>query len=619
MAKQFGLNDRDDPQKDTLVSVKNWLETDKLQSWIMVIDNVDDETAFFREKCHNDKTPSQIIPHSPHGWLLFTSRTRDVAFDLANPATPISVESLKREEGLELLRQRLGSDPPEADLIELLSELGHIPLAVTQAISFIVKRRKSVEQYLQLYRMSDNSRSRLLKHEFFDHGRQEQTMESVARTWQISFEWIRKHHEKAAEILCLMGFYQHHGVPEQLLRSDDDDILDFEDSIAVLQAFSLLDVDKAINSYSTHRLIQVTTKLWIEQNGPAQLEKWALHALELIASRFPTPHGAPPNDYWDNCRCLLPHADSLLQTQFNGAKREADLVKAELLLGTARYISWERDNVGDIQRRCERSFQIRQNQLGLQHPDTLRSMGFHFWSLNRRDSHSSPGFDGQRTAAIGQTLLELRREVLGPSHRDTIDSLSEFASFLAKREEYAKSQIMQQEALEMSKEVNGPHHHRTLKYMSLLADLLHQMMEYEDAVDLATEALSVSTKLLGPEHRSLIVGKSNLALYLGDAGRVDEAVRMSKEVLTLSERVRGPDHPGTLTGAWNLAVLLGDEQRHEEALDVLGHALRASKDSRRAYPSSIKRQELIDLKLEYEGVLASEWKGNRHSILPPLF
>lgn len=31
------------------------------------------------------------------------------------------------------------------------------------------------------------------------------------------------------------------------------------------------------------KLIQVATKLWLEKNGPVQLEKWALRALNQVA------------------------------------------------------------------------------------------------------------------------------------------------------------------------------------------------------------------------------------------------------------------------------------------------------------------------------------------------
>lgn len=319
IAKEFGLSNGEDGQNDNLMSVKSWLETKFVDPWVMVIDSVDDETAFFHEKCHNDKTPSQALPRCSHGQLLFTSRTRDVAFELASPGSPISVDFMSIEEGLGLLRRRLGPDPPESHLIDLLTELGHIPLAITQAISFIMKRKKSVEQYLKLYRTGEKSMTRLLSHEFLDHGRQEQTMESVARTWQVSFNWIQQNGPNATEILCLMGFYQHHGVPERLLRSDDVDDFEFEDSIEMLQAFSLLEVDKGKDSYSTHRINQVTTKQWLEQDGPAELEKWALRALEQVTNCFPKV--IHQDDYWERCQILLPHANALIEQGFNIWKR----------------------------------------------------------------------------------------------------------------------------------------------------------------------------------------------------------------------------------------------------------------------------------------------------------
>lgn len=606
MANGFGLNSREDTQRDNLMLVKTWLETEFLEPWIMIIDNVDDEMAFFHEKCRNDKPPSQVLPSCPHGSLLFTSRTRNVAFDPASPSTPICVDFLTREEGLGLLRNRLGPDPPEAHLIELLSELDYIPLAVTQAISFILKRGKSVEQYLKRYRMDDNSKSRLLSHEFLDHGRREQTMESVARTWQISFEWIQKYHVKAAEILCLMDFYQHHGVPEKLLRCDNIDAFEFEDNVAVLQEFSLLDVNKSRSSYSTHRLIQVVMKLWLQQNGAAQLEKWALRAPELITLRFPPPDDAPSNDYWGDCQSLLPHADILLQRSFNIFKQKSDLEKAKLLVHTGRYTSWAIDNVRDVQRRFKRSFEIRESHLGPRDLDTLESMGFHFWFLVRLEQINPPDFDSQEAAAVGYALLKLRREVLGPRQPDTIDGMCDLAFFLAKEGEFEKSETLQREALKLSKEVNGPLHIYTVDCMEDLAEILYNMRRYGEAVELATAAMTTRKSMLGLEHRTVLSVRSNLALYLCRAGRVQEAIEMNRDVMRLKEKVLGRDHPNTLITATNLALSLAADERFKEALNVLDCALSTIKLSRRVYRPPTSAQDFIELKLEYENELATK-------------
>lgn len=603
MARECGLGNRIEGQDESIVLVQRWLEAEYVDPWIMVIDNVDDEAAFFREKCRNGKSPSQCLPHCSHGLLLFTSRTRDVAVDLAGPAMPIGVDSITTQEGLELMRKRLGPGPPEAHLIELLLELEYIPLAVTQAISFIVKRRKSVQQYLELYRMSDHSRNRLLSYEFLDHGRYEQTMDSVARTWALSFEWIRRQHPKAAEMLCLMSFYQHSGVPVQLLRYEDEDTFEFEDSIAVLQAFSLLHVNESGTTYDTHRLVQATTKWWLEQEGSEQLEKWALRALEVVTLRFPPPIHDPTGDYWEDCRSLLPHADILLQQTFKIAMRESDLVKARLLVHTGRYLAWmEMGDWQDVQRHFQESVVTRQKHLGLKHVDTLTSMGFLFWSLSAGHDRL-PDFDSRRTVALGYELLELRREILGPRHPDTVDGLSDLAGLLDSLGNLEKSEAMQREAFTLSDEVNGHTHINTIYCMDHLAKVLGSMGKYAEALELETKAVTMSTKVLGPEHRSVLAERSNLAGYLENTGRVDESVREYREVLALAEKVYGSNNRNTWTTARNLAILLADEHRYKEAVDVLSHALSSLQVDRRSdlgLVDLVSPQAIEELKLQYE-------------------
>lgn len=596
MAKEFSLNDGQDPQKDNLASVKAWLETELVDPWVMIIDNVDDETAFFRDKCHNDKAPSQVLPCCSHGQLLFTSRTRDVAMDLASPGTPLSVDFLTREEGLDLLRKRLGPDPTDDHLIELLTELSHIPLAITQAISFILKRRKSVEQYLKLYRMGEKSMSRLLSHEFLDHGRQERTMESVTRTWQISFEWIKKNDPKAVEILCFMGFYQHHGVPERLLRSGDEDDFEFEDGIAILQAFSLLEVDKDKESYSTHRLIQVTTKLWLEQNEPARLEEWSLRALSRVTRCFPHHSSFRQDDYWMNCQSLLPHADILLGKHFTIYERESDLQKAVLLNHTGFYILWAELDLQDVQGRYKKSFDLRQRHLGSDHFHTWSIKAEYFRLLVRPKAVYPPGMDSHAVAEMGRVLLSHRREALGPRHPETIMSMSNIALLLNKEGKFEESETMQREALKLSQEVQGHQHPRTVECMESLAEVLMNMGRFGEAAEIWRSTTNINSEYCGPAHRATLTSKHNLAFCLLEAGRPDEAIPLSREIMTLGEKNLGPDHHLTLLTTKHLAFCFRDQKRYKEALDVVDYILDILQASRRVYAESITAKEIMEFR-----------------------
>jgi hypothetical protein len=59
-------------------------------------------------------------------------------------------------EGLSLLRGRIDGRSTMEELSELLEELEYLPLAITQAAAFMTKRRKTIPQYLDLYRKSDS-------------------------------------------------------------------------------------------------------------------------------------------------------------------------------------------------------------------------------------------------------------------------------------------------------------------------------------------------------------------------------------------------------------------------------------------------------------------------------
>jgi len=204
IARECSLVNRDESATDTANLVQDWLQTRHKEPWLMVVDNADDEKSFFHEKMRNGKKPSQSIPHCSHGSLLFTTRTSDMGVDFAAPAGPIMIPALDPEEGLQLVKEGLQKrSPPEEAALDLLAELEYIPLAITQAVAFIIKRRTTISKYLEQYRKSDSSRTRLLAFEFADHGRQSASMESVAKTWSLSFDWLRNNNLRATDLLLL--------------------------------------------------------------------------------------------------------------------------------------------------------------------------------------------------------------------------------------------------------------------------------------------------------------------------------------------------------------------------------------------------------------------------------
>ena len=182
--------DQNGQSRNSLQLVKDWLETQYPLKWLMIIDNVDSAETFFVEKLYG-KPLTDYVPQSEKGSLLYTSRNRDIGVDLTFDRDPIMIPPMDPEEALQLFGQDLINGSTAEERRDLIRELDHLPLAITQAVAYMSKRRKSIRQYLQVFRQTDSAKIRLLRHQFSDHGREARQMESLATTSMVTFEYLR--------------------------------------------------------------------------------------------------------------------------------------------------------------------------------------------------------------------------------------------------------------------------------------------------------------------------------------------------------------------------------------------------------------------------------------------
>ncbi|RTE85083.1 hypothetical protein BHE90_000330 [Fusarium euwallaceae] len=463
----------------------------------------------------------------------------DVAFDAASPAKPIMVQEMGVADGLELAKKRLPNDTPEELLVELLEVLEFIPLAITQASAFMAKRRKTVRPYLDLYRKSDVTKMRLLSYEFSDHARPGSSMESVAKTWMISFEAIRESNPRAAELLCLMTFFQHQGVPAFLLQGEEEDEFDFQDAVAALKAFSFVDSNEEDTMFSTHRLVQLATRCWLDQEVPSETERWAFAALNSVATHFPRPTSHPDARYFALGESLLPHEELILQKQFKMPSKEVELARARLLNSSGRYLHWK-GSYDEARSRFQESMQINMRLLGERHIDTMTSTGLYGWSL---------AIIGHNPEAVPmlERLVQLRTEVLGKDDPQTIDALSDFAHAIVAAGDLQKSEAMQREAVARSERILGRRHGNTIDCMAFLAQVLHQQGKQAEATALQREIFTVTLEVLGPKHINALMAEGNLASMLSnDRETYSEAYDIFKRNIQNKGEVYGLDHRETV-------------------------------------------------------------------------
>ncbi|KAH8126039.1 P-loop containing nucleoside triphosphate hydrolase protein [Trichoderma asperelloides] len=585
IASECGITTPDGAQSDAALLLKNWLEVRHVGPWLMVVDNVDNEDAFFRGKMTVGKSPSECIPHCQNGSLLFTTRSRDVAFDVANPKIPITIHELGKAEGISLVRKRMRENYSDELILELLQELEYIPLAITQAIAFMVKRQRTVEQYLKQYRKSDATKTKFLSYEFSEHARPENTLESVTKTWKLSFQSIRDSNRRAADLLCLVNFFQHQGIPAILLQDEGEleDDFDFQEAAALLKAFSFIDENDSV--FSTHRLVQLATRWWLEEEIPEDVDKWAFEALKSIASQFPEPSSQPGPEYFKLAEILLPHAELILQHQFKKTTKDWELARAKLLMSSGRYIHWN-GNYDEARLRFERSMEINSRYLGEKHVDTLASMGLLGWTMGvlYRDVKALP---------ILKRVVENRREILGDDDPRTIDALSDLATVIALTGNYTESETMQREALARSDRILGRKHNDTLNCMAHLADVLDDQGKTEEAIQLLRDAYDAKRELLGNLHPDTLAAEANFAVMLSQSVEtVEEAFSLWRLNLRNKTQVLGPNHRETLITAKNFIQELQWRYRIAEARELCVQCLARAGDD--LYKDNLHSQKLVE-------------------------
>src|SRR5690554_1627291 len=103
------------PDMNVKLLVENYLRDKKNGRWLMIVDNVDDESVVLEKVDDEDDEDEpdntrilSCIPKVPHGVVLFTSRYRSVAMNLTNSV--IELKQMSVDEGTALLKTSLSDD-----------------------------------------------------------------------------------------------------------------------------------------------------------------------------------------------------------------------------------------------------------------------------------------------------------------------------------------------------------------------------------------------------------------------------------------------------------------------------------------------------------------------------
>ena len=297
MARLLDLPERNAQEQAVMIQAVNiWLREHR--DYLLILDNADDPALL-----------PPFLPPDPAGHVLITTRAADLSKLDLGLADPFALDVLPPEQGVSFLLHRAGvlaqtTEEERSLALQLVEELGGLPLALDQAGAYLRKTRSSLAGYRHLYRQQH---ARLLKEH---HSRNYPA--SVATTWTLSFQRVEQQNPAAADLLRFCAFLAPDAIPEAILTQGAPELgsvlasvaadpLQLNDAIAVLRAYSLLERDAQDGALSIHRLVQTVLRDSLPTRKQKQWMRRAVLAVEAA-------HPGWSFDAWPALERWLPHA-----------------------------------------------------------------------------------------------------------------------------------------------------------------------------------------------------------------------------------------------------------------------------------------------------------------------
>jgi tetratricopeptide (TPR) repeat protein len=503
-------------------------------------------------------------------------------------------------EAEKLLRSRVGKDDEaeNSEVTELLTILGNLPLAITQAAAFISENDITIAEYLTEIKKDNIQVQKMLSMDLGDHRRYSESGSSIISTWKLSFDQINEQEPLAAEILSLMAVMDLYSVPKYLVVQPNANFTDATSALGTLKAFSLITAVKGGKEFEMHRLVQLSVRHWLEIQ--TTIRDFQRSAMSILSENFPV--GDFEN--WKQCEQLYPHAQTVLQ--YPSESEEDFLQRARLLHNMARYNGTE-GRYPLAHSRFSEAFRLRKKLLGPVNPDTLETASF-FGEVLFREAKYKEGEEvmgyalGGSEKVLGmkhpltrinmghlaemktgqgcfddaeelyRRALKGKEEELGTEMVD-LKNADNLGAALRRKGEFDEAESWIRRSMIGREKSVGPNHPQTLRAVNHLGLVLQRMGRYEEAELLNRRALAGFEQTLGREHHFTLQSLDNLSSVFRSQGKYAEAEKESRRAHAGLDRLMGPEHRHTLQSLMSIALALEMQSKLEQAEELAVRAL----------------------------------------------
>ncbi|MBK8038339.1 MAG: tetratricopeptide repeat protein [Verrucomicrobiaceae bacterium] len=515
---------------------------------LFILDGADNEEA--------RAAVSSLRGELPGCAFLITSRHAD----WGKGVTPFPLELFTDAEARDFLRDRLEKSTaiPDELLDTIARELGHLPLALEIAASYIRSQRLRPQDWLQEWQ---NAPAATYEHHHKDHLHYPLPL---GRVWDQSFARLD---ESARQLLHCLAFIAPRPAALPLEAFEKLQLWpSLRQNLVTLAAASLIQWDNAEKTLLIHRLLQAVTR----QCFTAEESQNALTAvLSWMPVVLPKPEWSLKG--WKLWHLLEPHLETLLS---NANKTTLKVQDTELGLILNQYALWlyHRAQYDEAEPLFRLALKTAEISFGLDHRNVASALGnlaLLFYATGRLAEAEEPM---RRVVAIFEQRL-------GKNHANVATSLNNLAMLLLDMNRLAEAEEPMWRALQIDEARCGPDHPDVARDLSNLTTLLYAMKRHAEAEVPLRRVVTIFEKSLGKDHPNVATALNNLAQLLQDTNRLAEAEEPMRRALKIDEACYGQNHPNVARDLNNLAQLLKATNRLAEAEEPMRRALKINEAS----------------------------------------
>nr|WSX54209.1 tetratricopeptide repeat protein [Streptomyces sp. NBC_00974] len=515
--------------------------------WLIVLDDVADPADLHR----------LWPPASPHGRTLVTTRRRDAAL-AADGRHTVDVGLFTEDEALAYLTTSLathGRIEPANELTTLVADLGRLPLALAQAVAYLIDSGDDIATYRTL--LAD--RTTTLTDTTPDRLPDDQTL-PLAAVWSVSIDRADTLRPVglARPMLQLTAMLDANGIPYDVLTSPaalthlaahltqaspdtttnpaPPSPRDAVRALSALHRLSLIDHTPGTPNQvvRVHQLIQRTTR---DALTPQHHDQAALAAADALTAAWPDIERdtALAHTLRANATALAACAEDVLYQPHP----HPVLSRTGKSYGQAGQVTAARDHYQHLTDTAHRHF-------GPDHPHTLTAR-----------AHLASWRGAAGDTAGTEELLEHMVRVLGEDHPNTLTTRNHMASWRGSAGDPTGAAAAFAQLVEHHVRVLGEDHPDTLATRGHLAYWRGSAGDPTGAAAAFAQLVEHHVRVLGEDHPDTLATRGHLAYWRGSAGDPTGAAAAFAQLVEHHVRVLGEDHPDTLTTRHSLAHLRG--------------------------------------------------------------